>query len=46
MHGGDYIRVEKRFTNLGGLHLGELIHGGGEWGYLRNFTADKIDALS
>ena len=23
-----YIRLEKRFTNLGGLYLGELIHGG------------------
>ena len=26
--GGDYIRVEKRVTNLGGLYSGELIHGG------------------
>ena len=34
-----YIRLEKRFTNLGGLYLGELIHGGGgAGGYLRNFT--------
>ena len=29
MHGGAYIRVEKRVTNLGGLYSGELIHGGG-----------------
>ena len=27
--GRAYIRLEKRFTNLGGLYLGELIHGGG-----------------
>ena len=26
---GAYIRVEKRVTNLGGLYLGDLIHGGG-----------------
>ena len=32
---GAYIRVEKRATNLGGLYLGELIHGGA---YLWNFT--------
>ena len=33
-----YIRLEKRFTNLGGLYLGELIHGGGQgviYGILR-----------
>ena len=29
MHGGAYIRVEKRVTNLGGLYSGELIHWGG-----------------
>ena len=29
IRGEAYIRVEKCVTNLGGLYLGELIHGGG-----------------
>ena len=32
--GRAYIRLEKRFTNLGGLYLGELIHGGGGEGVI------------
>ena len=33
--GEDYIRVEKRVTNLGGLYSGELIHRGLIYGILR-----------
>ena len=40
---GAYIRVEKRVTNLGGLHSGELTQGWGWGAYLRNFTVyDKV----
>ena len=37
MFGWAYIRVEKHITNLGGLYLGELKHGGVGGGLFTEF---------
>ena len=43
MFGWAYIRVEKHITNLGGLYLGKLKHGGVGGAYLRNFMVFIIN---
>ena len=40
MHGGAYIRVVKRVTNLGGLYSGELIYG--ILRYVINFMEEAV----